>query len=79
MHRDRPDQGGLAALNAAYSDLVTEPVPHSASVKRALHHLPLSMPEPGVKPMDAYRALAKKVSGAMSKSGLRREEAVVST
>ncbi len=80
VHRDRPDQGGLAALNAAYAGLVTEPVPHSASVKRALNrHLPPSMTEPRAKPMDAYRALARRVSAAMSGIGKRREEAIVST
>ena len=66
VHRDRPDQGGLSPLRAAYGDLVSTPVPHSAAIKRALNrHRPLSQVEPGAKPMAAYRDLADRVAGAV--------------
>jgi chromosome partitioning protein len=69
IHRDRPDQGGLAALRAAYGDLVAAPVPHSASIKRALNrHLPLARTEPKSTAMDAYRALAERVVRAISRT-----------
>ena len=74
VHRDRPDQGGLAALKAAYGELVTPPVPHSAAIKRALNrHLPLSQIEPGAKPMAAYRALGSRVAAVIPRSTIGRE------
>ncbi len=67
MHRDRPDQGGLAALQAAYGDLVVEPIPHSAAIKRALNrHLPLALTEPKTVAMESYRALARRVVVAVA-------------
>jgi len=66
VHRDRPDQGGLAALQQAYGALVVAPVPHSAAIKRALNrHLPLAQSEPGAAAMDAYRDLARRVIEAV--------------
>ncbi len=66
IHRDRPDQGGLAALQSAYGDLVAMPVPHSAAIKRALNrHLPLALTEPKSAAMDAYRALAARIVRAV--------------
>lgn len=73
VHRDRPDQGGLEALRAAYGGLVTVPIPHSASIKRALNRrLPLALTEPKSPPMGAYRALAGRVADAVA--GLYVEE-----
>jgi chromosome partitioning protein len=67
IHRDRPDQGGLNALRAAYGDLVAMPVPHSAAIKRALNrHLPLTLTEPKSPAMDAYRSLAERIVGAIA-------------
>jgi len=67
VHRDRPDQGGLAALQAAYGDLVVTPIPHSAAIKRALNrHLPLALTEPKTAAMDAYRTLARRVMEAVA-------------
>ncbi len=66
IHRDRPDQGGVAALQAVYGDLVADPIPHSAAVKRALNrHLPLARTEPQAMAMPAYRALAARVAAAV--------------
>jgi chromosome partitioning protein len=74
IHRDRPDQGGLAALRAAYGDLVATPIPHSAAIKRALNrHLPLAMTEPRSAAMDAYRALAERTMCAIAR-GVPTEE-----
>ncbi len=67
VHRDRPDQGGLAALQGAYGELVAAPIPHAAAIKRALNRrLPLSRTEPGAAPMAAYRALARRVADAIA-------------
>lgn len=72
VHRDRPDQGGLAALQSAYGDLVVEPIPHAAAIKRALNrHLPLALTEPKTVAMESYRALARRVTDAVA-----REESV---
>ncbi len=80
VHRDRPDQGGLEALQAAYGELVTQPVPHSAAIKRALNrHLPLSMTEPGARPMASYRALAERISDAVCGTRAEREVAHAGT
>lgn len=74
VHRDRPDQGGLRALQEMYGDLVATPIPHSAAIKRALNqHLPLAMTEPKSPAMVAYRDLAERVCRAM---GLTRREEV---
>ena len=65
VHRDRPDLGGLEALQLAYGDLVAAPVPHAAAIKRALNrHLPLSLTEPTAPAMTAYRSLARRVVDA---------------
>ena len=67
VHRDRPDQGGLSALQGAYGELVATPIPHSASIKRALNRrLPLALAEPKAGPMAAYRSLAQRVADAVA-------------
>jgi chromosome partitioning protein len=67
VHRDRPDQGGLQALRTAYGDLIAEPIPHAAAIKRALNRrLPLSLAEPKAEAMRAYRELAKRVANAVA-------------
>lgn len=66
LHRDRPDEGGLRALQSAYGELVAGPIPHSAAIKRALNrHLPLAQTEPKAPAMAAYRALALRVVTAI--------------
>jgi chromosome partitioning protein len=66
IHRDLPDQGGLAALQATFGDLVSQPVPHASAIKRALNRrLPLSRTEPRAAPMAAYRALGVRVAAAV--------------
>ena len=66
VHRDRPDEGGLQALRAAYGELVTAAIPHSAAIRRALNrHLPLAQTEPKTAAMVAYRALAARVASAI--------------
>ncbi len=78
IHRDRPDQGGLNALQAAYGDLVAMPVPHSAAIKRALNrHLPLALTEPKSAAMDAYRSLAERVVDAVARSAEVKEATYV--
>lgn len=67
VHRDRPDQGGLGALQAAYGELVAAPIPHSVAIKRALNRrLSLALAEPKAGPMEAYRALARRVAHAIA-------------
>jgi len=78
VHRDRPDQGGLAVLQEAFGDLVTMPVPHSAAIKRALNrHLPLAMTEPKTVAMESYRALAQRVVCAIARTEMIPEEQYV--
>jgi chromosome partitioning protein len=74
VHRDRPDQGSLRMLQEVYGDLVATPVPHSAAIKRALNRrLPLSLTEPKVGPMSAYRDLAQRVAHAISGAQAEQE------
>ena len=78
VHRDLPDRGGLGALQAAYGDLVAEPVPHSSAIKRALNRrLPLARTEPKAIPMAAYRALAARVAAAVTGEYRQRWEGAV--
>lgn len=74
VHRDRPDQGGLQALQRAYGDLVAMPIPHAAAIKRALNRrMPLSVAEPQAPAMVAYRDLALRVAEALGYRMHRRE------
>lgn len=67
LHRNRPDQGGLSALQGAYGAFVAEPIPHSAAIKRALNRrLPLALTEPKAGAMTPYRALARRVADAVA-------------
>jgi cellulose biosynthesis protein BcsQ len=70
--RHRPDLGGLEALRQAYGDLVATPVPNASGIKRALNHrLPLSQMEPDAAAMTAYRDLAQRVIGAVSRTAVQ--------
>src|SRR5262249_21382274 len=69
IHRDRPDQRGLAARQAACGDLVAMPVPHAAAIKRGLNRpMPLALTEPKSTAMDAYRALAERIVRAIART-----------
>ena len=57
----------MSALQGAYGELVATPIPHSASIKRALNRrLPLALAEPKAGPMAAYRSLARRVADAVA-------------
>ncbi len=78
VHRDRPDSGGVRALQIAYGPEVADPIPHAAAIKRALNrHLPLSLTEPHAAAMTPYRSLAQRVATAISSTQHSQETAHV--
>ena len=59
---EAPQRDGLAALRAAYGDLVAEPIPHSSLVERAINaRVPVALGNPKSPVAAAFRALAGRI------------------
>lgn len=59
---DNVDRGVVEALRAAFGDLVSEPVPHSVTMKRSMNsRLPIVRYDPQATATLPYRALASRV------------------
>ncbi len=57
-----PHRGGLAALQGAYGDLVTDPIPYSPLIPRASNQRrPVVLERPDTPAARAFRALAARV------------------
>ncbi len=64
-HADEaPQRDGLHALRATYGALVTEPIPHSSLVERAINaRVPVALGNPRSPVAAAFRALAARLEG----------------